>query len=216
LRETDRKIAALAGGEIHTPKPNGFWARLVRSLGHGRPLGRPPQAVRVLRRSAHFIGLNRSLMERLAQDMVPVAFAEGDHVLDEGSASGDAWMVAAGRVGAWRETAADRHQRLGTLGEGALFGHVAMMDGDLRTATCIAETPAWLYRIPRELCESLVDDYTPDGRALRRCLINTSVQQLTNANQRLDQVTQAHAARHRPDMYTADDLELMRSRSQPQ
>ena len=105
----------------------------------------------------------------------------------------------------------ERVPRLATLQPGALFGHVSIMDGDLRTATCIAETPAWLYRVPRELCETLVDDASDEGRALRRCMIDASVQQLQNANQRLDEVAREHAARHRPDMYTAQDLEKVRS-----
>lgn len=212
LRETDRKIAALAVGEVLEPEPDGLWHRLIHSLGHGRPLSRPPKAVDVLRKSPHFVGLTKTIMERLATELEAVAFAEGDHIVEEGSIRGDAWIVAAGQVGAWRETALDRHERLATLQPGSLFGHISIMDGDLRTATCIAESPAWLYRVPRELCETLVDNATPEGRALRHCLIDASVQQLQNANQRLDQVARDHAARHKPDMYTADDLDAARTR----
>ncbi|MCK6503087.1 cyclic nucleotide-binding domain-containing protein [Myxococcota bacterium] len=210
LRETDRQIAALAVGETLEPEPDGMWHRMIRSLGHGRPLGRPPKALQVLKSSPHFIGLTNQLMERLASELEPVAFAEGDRILEEGSIKGDAWIVAAGRVGAWRQTAMDKHEKLATLQPGALFGHVSIMDGDLRTATCIAETPAWLYRVPRELCETLVDNATPEGRALRRCLIDASVQQLMTANQRLDQVAREHAARKRPDLFTPADLEQVR------
>jgi len=51
-----------------------------------------------------------------------------------------------------------------------------------------------------------MDNATAEGRALRRCLIDASVQQLQNANKRLDQVAREHAARVRPELYTERDL----------
>lgn len=206
LRETNRQIAALGLGQELQPEPDGFWHRLARSLGSGRPLSRPPSALDTLRGSPHFVGLTHHLMERLAKELEPVAFAEGDHIVEEGSLRGDAWIVAAGQVSAWRATTGNRRERLATLQPGTLFGHVSIMDGDLRTATCVADTPSWLYRVPRELCEALMDNATPEGRALRRCLIDASVQQLQSANQRLDEVAKEHAQRVRPQLYSAEDL----------
>lgn len=215
LRETDRQIAALALGQELEPPPDGFWHRVARSLGSGRPLSRPPSALDTLRGSPHFVGLTRRLMERLAAELEPVAFAQGEIIVEEGSLRGDAWIVATGQVSAWRATSAGRQEHLATFQPGTLFGHVAVLDGDLRTATCRAESPCWLYRVPRELCEALMDNHSPDGRALRRCLIDASVQQLQNANVRLDEVARAHAARTRPELFTAEDLAAARQGRKP-
>ena len=211
LRETDRRIAHLAVGHITPPEPDDLWHRLLRPLTHTRPLGWPPAAVDVLQQSPHFMGLTRSVQLRLGRELEPVGFRPGDVVVEEGSSRGDAWILAAGTVSVWRTTVGERHEQLATLQPGALFGHLAAVDGDIRTATCVAESPAWLYRVPRELCATLVNNATLEGRALRRCLIDATVQQLQQANERLDEENRQAETRMRPDLYTAEDLDRLRA-----
>lgn len=211
LREVDRRIASLAvGTSLETAENAGAISRILRSLGAGMPGGRAPDATEVLERSPHFARLTHGLRKRLADELEAVAFGRGETVLEEGTHEGDAWIVASGQVAVWRRTGQGRFERLGVLGGGTLFGHLSIIDGDARTATCVAETPSWLYRMPRELVEALVDNATPEGRAVRLCLMDALARQLEQAELRYEQVSESWQSSHKPDLFTADDLERQR------
>lgn len=198
IRETDRKIGLLAEGtELESDDaPEGLWARLASSLGAGDgPGGRAPKAAEVLKQSAHFGDLDSELARKLAAHMDAVGFRRGERILDEGSMKGDAWIVATGEVGVYRATRSHNHEKVGVLGPGALFGHLAIIDDHMRTATCVADTGSWLFRIPRDLTRAVVTSDQPEARALRRCFIHALAKQLQSANTRLADVTRAKAAK---------------------
>ncbi len=184
LREVDARIASLAQGDADLPARASGWARLYDALTTSRSGRQPPRkADEVLERSAHFRRIPEPMRARLARHLEPRPFAAGDAIVREGEIGGDAWIVATGEIGAWRTTRRQRHERLATLFPGTLFGQVSVVDGDARTATCTAESPAWLYRIPREFCQSELESGSPEGRALRRGLLDALTRQLQLANE---------------------------------
>ncbi len=206
LREIDREIATVAvGDELDEDRPHP-WQRLMQALSSRQPTRRPPDVERVLQESPTFTRLTRNLRQQLADQLEPVAFARGDAVLQEGDYGGDAWIVGSGEIGAWRTTEDDRREHLAVLGPGTLFGHVAIVDGESRTATCVAETPAWLFRLPRALGEALVDDPSAEGMVLRRCLMDALVAQLAQANDHLALVQQRAAEVRAETVAWTDDM----------
>ncbi len=62
--------------------------------------------------------------------------------------------------------------RLATLGDGELFGEMAIIDGANRMASAVAEEDSVLLRIPRETLEAKLAAYDPFLQALIKIFIN--------------------------------------------
>jgi CRP-like cAMP-binding protein len=195
LRETDRLIAEVAvGTDMERVQNDGLVARLGRMFGRGgAPKGNCPDPVKVLRHSLAFNDLPDDIAAQLARHLEPVAVAAGEKVLSEGSMHGDAFIVADGVIGVYRATRSEKHEKIGSLEQGALFGHVSIIDTLARTATCVAEQPTWLFRIERALCEAVVTTDAPDARTLRRGMIKALGIQLYGANRHLQALTSGQA-----------------------
>lgn len=192
LRETNRRIGLLAEGtDIEQAEPEGLWGRLSSLVGGGGPRGRPPKPMEVLQQSKHFKDMDKEPLEILARHLEAVPVHQGDRILEEGSLKGDAFILATGEVGVFRATRSEAHERVGVLQPGALFGHLAMIDDNVRTATCVALKPSWLYRVPRALAKAVFDSPAVEARALRRCFLHAVGRQLHQSNQHLDRVTRA-------------------------
>lgn len=196
IRETDNRISMLAEGtDIDQGEPEGLWNRLASAVAGTGPRGRAPKPVDVLKSSAHFKDLSPELCNLLARHLEVVAMDQGERMIEEGSMKGDAWILASGQVGVYRATRSEMHEKVGTLKPGALFGHLAVINDDTRTATCITEEGSWLFRMPREVVKVLVNSNTPEGKALRHSFIHALAWQLQQANTRLAAVTADHARR---------------------
>lgn len=191
IRETDSRIGQLADGESieNKAEPDGLFSRFTSAVVGTGPRGRAPKAVDVLAASAHFKDLTPPIRELLAKHLEETPMPQGEHILTEGSMKGDAWILATGEVGVYRATRGGLHERVGTLHPGALFGHLAIIGEDSRTATCVTEQASWLYKMPREVVKALVQSATTEGRALRHCFIHALAKQLQQANDRLAAVT---------------------------
>ncbi len=196
IRETDARIGQLAEGvDLEDREPEGIFSRLTTAVVGTGPRGRAPAPVDVLSQSAHFRDLPKPIMQLLAQHLEVVGMPQGEQVLVEGSMKGDAWILATGEVGVYRTTRKGLQEKVGTLHPGALFGHLAIIGDDSRTATCITDQASWLYRMPREVVKALVESATVEGRALRHCFIHALGWQLQQANERLAAVTAQFAPR---------------------
>ena len=196
IRETDNRIGMLAEGtDIDQGEPEGLWGRLASAVAGTGPRGRSPDPVDVLKSSAHFKDLSPELCDLLARHLEAVPMDQGERMIEEGSMKGDAWILATGEVGVYRATSSEMHEKVGTLKPGALFGHLAVINDDTRTATCITEKGSWVFRMPREVVKALVNSSTPEGKALRHSFIHALAWQLQQANTRLAAVTADHARR---------------------
>lgn len=196
IRETDARIGQLAeGSDLDDREPEGILSRLTTAVVGTGPRGRAPKAVEVLSSSAHFKDLAPPVKDLLAGHLEVAAMPQGEHIMTEGSMKGDAWILATGEVGVYRTTRSGLQEKVGTLRPGALFGHLAIIGDDSRTATCVTEQASWLYKMPREVVKALVESATPEGRALRHCFIHALARQLQQANERLAAVTAQFASK---------------------
>jgi membrane protein len=100
------------------------------------------------------------------------------HVLiEEGSDSQTAYFLYAGRAGVYKQTESGR-RRLGELNEGQLFGEMAYLLNEKRTASVIADTEITVLALPPQIMEELMRHSAP----LSRRIIDTLCQRLERMN----------------------------------
>lgn len=141
----------------------------LRSYHAGRILG--PRRVQTILRamsedtlerfvadSKLFAMLDPAGQQRLTAAAVKVSFASGDTIMTEGETGEAFFVVVAGSV---RVTADDygSERHLASLGSGAVFGEIAALTGEPRTATVRAETAVTALRFDRAMVMSVLKDY---------------------------------------------------------
>jgi len=118
-----------------------------------------------------FGNVNR-LLEKYGQNHLP-----GTMLIREGDDSRTAYFLYAGRASVFKGTAGEQH-KLGELNEGQLFGEMAYLLSEKRTASVIAETDITVLALPPEVIEELMRYSAP----LSRRIIDTLCQRLENMN----------------------------------
>lgn len=197
LRETDRKIAELAEGTaLQLGRPQGLWARLAAAFTGqgGAPKGDAPDPAAVLVSAIAFRHQSADATAELARHLDVVSVAEGSRILEEGSLGGDAFVIAEGQVAVYRATRDARYEKLATLSTGSLFGLAALIDGQARTATCVAASPVWMLRISGDIFREIASLDVPASRVLRRAVVEALSGQLRLANSHLEALDHARRA----------------------
>ena len=108
------------------------------------------------------------------------ALYEKDKVIfREGHNGTDAFVLEAGRVGVFK-TVEGKNVRLAVIEKGAMFGEMAAITGELRSATTIALEPCTIVKIPKSTVQSKINACDPFIKALLELLISN----LSRTNQR--------------------------------
>jgi CRP/FNR family transcriptional regulator len=97
-------------------------------------------AVELLARVPLLSGLEPPELERIAQVAIPRSFPKGARVFHEGDRSDACYVIRSGEVRVTREHSDGRAIALATLGEGEIVGELAMLDGEVRSASVEALT----------------------------------------------------------------------------
>lgn len=105
-------------------------------------------------------------------------FKAGAALIHEGEQTKTSFLLFAGRVGIYKELPGER-KKLGELKEGELFGEMAYLLNEARTATVLAETDVTALVLAPELLEELMRYSAP----LSRHIIDTLCQRLERMNQ---------------------------------
>jgi hypothetical protein len=122
--------------------------------------------VLILGGSSLFGGLSGEELYPVAEIAAHVRCAPGTVVVREGEPGDCLFVVASGTL--------EIHKRgsfLRTIGEGAVFGEVSLLDGAPRAATVAAMTEAELLCIPRAEFEALLDESPELSRGVIRTLL---------------------------------------------
>src|SRR3954453_1658694 len=138
-------------------------------------------AVELLRSVPLFAGLEEGELERFSQVAVPRSFPAGTRVFHEGDSSDACYIVREGSFRVTREHSDGRAITLETLGPGEIFGELAMLDGDRRSASAEALSDGELLALPAGDGRSLLA--RPPEIALK--LVAGLVRRLRAANVRL-------------------------------
>jgi CRP/FNR family transcriptional regulator, cyclic AMP receptor protein len=131
--------------------------------------------VQLLHRVPVFSTLSPEELERVAQVVVPRRFGPGEIVFKEGDEGSTCYVVRSGRTRALRMHSDGRSITLAHFGPGDIFGEMAMLDGERRSATVesVEETDAIailstdMHRLLREYPDISVKLIAALGRRLR-------------------------------------------------
>lgn len=118
-----------------------------------------------------FSGAGR-LLEKYGQ-----VYPAGYTLIEEGDVTTTAYFLYAGRAGVYKTTDG-RRRRLGDLSEGQLFGEMAYLLKETRTASVIADTEITVLALPPHILEELMQHSAP----LARRIIDTLCQRLERMN----------------------------------
>lgn len=106
----------------------------------------------------------------------------GHRLCSERDPTGDMWILTAGSVSVVKRDYAGVEQQLARIQAPALLGHMALVTGNPRSATCNVVVPASVRVVTRERFVSLLEDLSPQGDAFRRLLISSMSGQLDTGN----------------------------------
>jgi CRP-like cAMP-binding protein len=140
------------------------WIRWARDPEHRR-------RVAILRAAPVFSGLPRRLLGRLATRFFEKAYAAGDVVFREGDPGRALFVVDEGAVAVSR-AAPEGDQVIRTLGPGACFGEMALIDDFPRSATVRATAPARLLILYKTDFDALIEGHVRIALAVQRNLLH--------------------------------------------
>ncbi len=131
--------------------------------------------IALLHRVPVFSALTPDELARVAQVVVPRRFEAGEIVFKEGDEGSTCYVVRSGRARAVREHPDGRSITLAHFGPGDIFGEMAMLDGERRSATvesiegteAIAILSADMHRLLREYPDISVKLIAALGQRLR-------------------------------------------------
>lgn len=109
-----------------------------------------------------FHGLSADELTMLKGVLRSVRLDAGQTLFEEGDRAPACFVLLEGTVGVYKGLGASAEDRLATLKPGALVGHVALIDGQPRSATCRADAaPVLLLRLDRDVFDRLFGANSP-------------------------------------------------------
>jgi CRP/FNR family transcriptional regulator, cyclic AMP receptor protein len=111
-------------------------------------MGEDNATAALLKRVPLFSELSPEELDRIARVAVPRSFPKGVRVFHEGDHSDACYIVRSGDLRVTREHPDGRAIALATLGPGDIFGELAMLDGEARSASVEALSDCELLALP--------------------------------------------------------------------
>lgn len=137
--------------------------------------------VELLRQVPLFSELSEPDLERVAQVAVPRSFPADTRVVHEGDHGDACYIVSSGSCRVTRGHPDGRAITLANLGPGAIFGELAMFDGQTRSASVEATEDTELLALPASDVRALIRSHPEMGEKLVVAL----TRRLREANERL-------------------------------
>ena len=130
-----------------------------------------PDILQVIQQIEVFHGLTETQLQALVQITEHEAYKSGDTIIEQDDPGDSMFIIAQGQVEVLKRDAEGEMQTALFLGEGQVFGELALLDQGLRTATIVAdEDPTVLYTLRRDTFESLCRTDTALGYQMMRNL----------------------------------------------
>ena len=137
--------------------------------------------VELLRRVPLFSELSGSELERISQVAVPRSYPADTRVFHEGDPGDACYIVRDGSCRVTREHPDGRAITLATLGPGAIFGELAMLDGERRSASVEATESTELLALPAGDMRRLIREHAE----MAEKLVIALTRRLREANERI-------------------------------
>lgn len=116
---------------------------------------------------------------------------DGDTLCAEGDPPDALFLLVEGRVVVSRRDAANRDRTLATLEAPAMFGHMGLVDGSARSASCLASGDTLVISLNLKDCRALMAKSNFEAAALRRLILASLAQQLTCTNEQIRKMIDA-------------------------
>jgi CRP-like cAMP-binding protein len=116
--------------------------------------------IELLSRVPLFLELSPGELERISRVAVPRSFPAGVRVFHEGDRSDACYLVRSGDLRVTREHPDGRAIALATLGPGDIFGELAMLDGEARSASVETLSDSELLALPAADFRRLLADHS--------------------------------------------------------
>ncbi|MBM3666315.1 MAG: Crp/Fnr family transcriptional regulator [Actinobacteria bacterium] len=139
------------------------------------------EMVELLRRVPLFSELSEGDLEQIARVAVPRSFPRQTRVFHEGDPGDACYIVRSGGCRVTREHPGGRAITLANLGPGAIFGELAMLDGEARSASVEATEDAELLALPATDMRALIRSQP----AMAEKLVVALTRRLREANERI-------------------------------
>ncbi|MFT5585675.1 MAG: CRP-like cAMP-binding protein [Cognaticolwellia sp.] len=120
----------------------------------------------------------------------------GHRLCTERDPSADMWILTAGSVSVIKRDYAGLEQEMARIQAPALLGHMALVTGNPRSATCNVVMPARLRVVTPERFVALLEDLSPQGDAFRRLLISSMSGQLDAGNRAIQNAISEPSAKN--------------------
>jgi CRP/FNR family transcriptional regulator, cyclic AMP receptor protein len=137
--------------------------------------------VELLRRVPLFSELSTAELERVAQVGIPRSFPRETRIFHEGDSGDACYIVREGSCRVTREHPDGRAITLATLGPGAIFGELAMLDGERRSASVETTENTELVALPASDVRKLIREH-PE---MAEKLVVALTRRLREANERI-------------------------------
>jgi small-conductance mechanosensitive channel/CRP-like cAMP-binding protein len=103
-----------------------------------------------------FASLSEAERSEVAEKLQYAPFARGDVITKQGNTAHWLYIVAYGNAEVVFEPAEGTPQVIGTVGAGEIFGEMALLSGEQRSATVVAKTDVECYRLDRASFQELI------------------------------------------------------------
>ncbi len=131
-------------------------------------------------------------LERELDTIISACFAHhadpGDLICVEGAPAQDLYFLLEGQVQVRMRDYLGVEQDLAVLRAPTMFGHMGLIDGSVRSASCLALDRARVNIMNREQYQRIVDDPGPEGDMFRRLLLVAMSRQLSQGNTALQRL----------------------------
>jgi CRP-like cAMP-binding protein len=169
-RQLRRPVEALKAVARRMP----FSAYLMRS-----------QIVRQLKASPLFAHFNEATLKKVAARAQVLELPAGRHVFRQGDTSNELYLLARGAAYVLE---GGEEQVVNELGSGTVFGEIAMLAGERRSATIRTATGSTLVRIPREVLMPLVEAHPELRQGVWQTFAERRLESLVRSSQRYGQL----------------------------
>jgi len=126
-----------------------------------------PEVLRRLRRAAPFAQLDEATLHALARCSEIRSLPGGQYVFHKGDRSDELYLLASGAAYVVDEDG-QREEVVDELGSGSLFGEIALLGGERRSASIRTATASVLVRIPRAALLALMESHEGLGQGMWR------------------------------------------------
>jgi CRP-like cAMP-binding protein len=130
----------------------------------------------------------------LAQHLDERRFEKGQAIFEEGDRGESAYFIVFGSVGVLKHLPGGAYEPLAELKSGQMFGQVSLIDGETRSATCVATGRALLLELTKQTLDTMFHDGASFALKFQDYLTRVMIRQVRQANQKLaDLVTSARS-----------------------